>query len=365
LSSVPKHLLHVFPTFEVGGAQMRFSRLVRAHGGRYRNTVIALDHVTDMAARLAPDLPVAYRAIQFDKGKPWSNLVLFRRTIGEIDPDVLVTYNWGAIEWALANRGLSARKHVHIEDGFGPEEADGQLRRRVWGRRLALGGRQTKVVLPSRGLERIALHIWKLRGSQVRFVPNGIDCDRFAVEMSDRQSRPAPLIVGTVATLRQEKNIPRMLNAFCAVAANSPRDSMQLLIVGDGPERETLQKLAAETAFADQIVFTGASAVPQDWYRRMDVFALSSDTEQMPFSVLEAMCSGLPVVSTAVGDVRELVSAENAPQIANDEAGYRAALARLLANSELRLQLGTANQRKAREQFDERLMIERYADIFG
>jgi len=344
---------------------MRFSRLVRAHGARYRHTVIALDHVTDMAARLAPDLPVAYRPIEFDKRSIWSNLVLFRRTIGQIDPDVLVTYNWGAIEWALANRGFPGRKHVHIEDGFGPEEAGGQLRRRVWGRRLALSGRQTTIVLPSRGLEQIALRTWKLRRSRVRFVPNGIDCDRFTVEIGDRQSRPAPLIVGTVATLRPEKNIPRMIDAFSEVATNSPRGAFQLLIVGDGPEREALQKLAAASAFADQISFTGASPAPQDWYRKMDVFALSSDTEQMPFSVLEAMCSGLPVVSTAVGDVRELVSPENATQIVIDSAGYRAALAQLLASPELRLQLGGANQRKAREQFDERLMIERYAGIFG
>ncbi|HUO90425.1 MAG TPA: glycosyltransferase [Rhizomicrobium sp.] len=367
MTSKPIHLLHVFPTFAVGGSQTRFAQLARAHGARYLHTVIALDKETDMAARLSGDAAIAFRTLDFDKRRVWSNLLLFRRTIAEIAPDILVTYNWGAIEWALANRGWSARRHVHIEDGFGPDEAQIQFRRRVWGRRLALSGRGTTVVVPSKGLERVALNAWKIPPARIRFIPNGIDCDRFFVDVASRQERSAPLVVGTVATLRREKNIQRLISAFCAVAKDRPPGSLRLLIVGDGPEAATFKAFAAATPFAEWIEFAGASSEPQDWLRKMDVFALSSDTEQMPFSVIEAMASGLPLVSTRVGDVPDMLAAENASKIVRvgDDAAYGQALAGLLESAALRQSLGRANQVKARSQFDAGLMVARYAELFG
>jgi glycosyltransferase involved in cell wall biosynthesis len=350
---------------------MRFARLLHHHGPRYRHSIVALDNVIEMESRLATDAQIQFRTVNYRKGAFWTSLRIFGRTIGEIDPDVLVTYNWGAIEWALANRLGPRRKHVHIEDGFGPEEARRQLRRRVWLRRLALSGKQTTVVLPSRNLEQIALRRWKLQASRVLYIPNGIDCERFGVDIDERRGRRPPVTIGTVATLRREKNIPRLIEAFCSVAKDFPNNELSLLIVGDGPERRVIEGLIegliANSPSANQIELTGATAEPELSYRRMDVFALSSDTEQMPLSVLEAMAAGLPVVSPSVGDVPHIVSPENAPQIVagDDENAYRAAIAALLRSAELRLAIGLANQRKAREQFDERLMATRYARVFG
>lgn len=368
MNAKPIHLLHVFPSFEIGGAQMRFVRLVELHGAQYRHTVISLDNNFEMRSRLHQDTAVQYRSVNFDKGRLWSNLSLFHKTISEVGPDVLVTYNWGAIEWALTNRLRRARRHVHIEDGFGPEEAKRQLLRRVWFRRLALSGRQTTVVLPSHKLEEIALRIWKLNPLHVLLIPNGIDCERFWVDPSSRLGPPGrPLTVGTVATLRREKNIPRLIEAFCSVAKEWERGEVTLQIVGDGPERNALQALAERTEVASQIEFTGATTHPEQRYKSMDVFALSSDTEQMPFSVLEAMAAGLPIVSPSVGDVANVVSLENKPQIVQpgNEEQYRASLQALLRNADLRLKIGLANQRQAREHFDERLMAQRYGAVFG
>src|SRR5215469_10384557 len=156
-----KHLLHVFPTFAVGGSQMRFAQLVRLHAGRYRHTVIALDGNYAMAEHL-PLGHVMLGAVSHDKRNLIASLKAFRGTLTAIRPDVLVTYNWGAVEWAIVNRLGKPVRHLHIEDGFGPEEATRQLRRRAWTRRFALSGRQTSVILPSRTLEQIARNIWKL-----------------------------------------------------------------------------------------------------------------------------------------------------------------------------------------------------------
>jgi glycosyltransferase involved in cell wall biosynthesis len=98
----------------------------------------------------------------------------------------------------------------------------------------------------------------------------------------------------------------------------------------------------------------------------MDIFALSSDTEQMPLSLLEAMAAGLPVVATAVGDVAQMVSGANGPYIvpATDDA-FMAALTRLIEDRSAQREIGRANAKKARENFDEGVMAARYADIIG
>jgi len=358
VSTSPKHLLHVFPTFAVGGSQMRFAQLARLHGERYRHTVIALDGKTDMAERLS-GLPVTCEALQFDKRKPLQTWGRFRAALHTIRPDVLFTYNWGAIEWALINRLETIARHIHIEDGFGPEEASKQLKRRIWARRLALSGKNTMVVLPSRNLEKIALDIWALAPQRVRFISNGIDCLRFAVPARARSN--GRIVIGTVASLRREKNIARLIQAFAAIAAT--RD-LELLIVGDGAERQGLEQLARERNIAGQVRFAGQSNRPEDWYPRMDIFALSSDTEQMPLSVLEAMAAGLPVAATAVGDVAQMVSAENRDYVVPAQ-DFAAALARLADDAAVRRGTGLANEKRARENFDENVMAAQYAALIG
>lgn len=355
-----KHLLHVFPTFAVGGSQMRFAQLARLHGERYRHTVIALDGKYDMAARFS-GLPVTCRELPFDKRKPLETWRRFRAALHAIRPDVLLTYNWGAVEWALINRLDGIARHVHIEDGFGPEEARKQLKRRIWARRLALSGRNTTVVLPSRNLEQIALRIWALAPDRVRFISNGIDCPRFAAPPRAVTGRT---VIGTVASLRREKNIARLIQAFAKTAAERPAGTLELLIVGDGAEREGLEQLTRELNITGQVRFAGQSNRPEDWYPRMDIFALSSDTEQMPLSVLEAMAAGLPVVSTAVGDVAQMVSAENRDYVVPAQ-DFAAALAQLADDAAARCSIGSANEKKARENFDENVMAAHYAELIG
>jgi glycosyltransferase involved in cell wall biosynthesis len=358
MSRSQKHLLHVFPTFAVGGSQMRFAQLAKLHGARYRHTVIALDGKTDMAARLT-GLAVNCHDLSFDKREALKTFFRFRAALRTIRPDVLFTYNWGAIEWALINRLEGIARHIHVEDGFGSEEARTQLPRRIWTRRLALSGKNTTVILPSRNLEKIALDVWSLPSDRVRFISNGIDCARFAVPA--RNGSEGRLVIGTVASLRPEKNIGRLIRAFAEIAAGR---KAELLIVGGGAERERLEQLTRELNLAGQVCFAGQSDRPQDWYSRMDIFALSSETEQMPLSVLEAMAAGLPVVATAVGDVAQMVAAENRDYVV--PAGqFGAALARLAGDHTARRTMGIANEKKAREDFDEGEMAARYAALIG
>src|SRR6185437_14374501 len=117
-------------------------------------------------------------------------------------------------------------------------------------------------------------------------------------------------VIGTVAALRPEKNLSRLLRAFRLVRERMP---CRLLIAGDGEERASLEKQAEFLGLREQVLFTGHVQETERIYAALDLFALSSDTEQMPTTVVEAMASGLPVAAVDVGDISQMVAAENRP----------------------------------------------------
>jgi len=355
LSAAPL-LLHVFPTFATGGAQVRLASVLNHYGPRWRHAIIAMDGVTTCRERLDPALDVTFPKVSLPKGETLGNMRRCRAVLRAMAPHALVTANWGSIEWAMANVAPLAR-HVHVEDGLGPDEVAGQLSRRVWTRRLVL--RRSTVVLPSRTLERIALGTWRLPRRRVRYIPNGVDLSRFA-----RQGRHTGTIpvIGTVAALRPEKNLPRLLQAFAVVRRAMP---VKLVIVGDGVERAELEAMAASLGIAADVRFTGH--LPQPWaeYAGFDLFALSSDTEQMPLSVLEAMAATLPVAATDVGDVSMMLAPENRAYVVPRNAGaLAAAMLALLRQPDRGRLVGAANHTWVAATYNQGSMFAAWAAIF-
>jgi glycosyltransferase involved in cell wall biosynthesis len=251
--------------------------------------------------------------------------------------------------------------HVHFEDGFGPEEAEHQFPRRALTRRIVL--RNAVVIVPSRRLETIATQIWKLKQRSVHYIPNGVDCSRFShIRTEPLVPRNSMPVMGTVALLRKEKNIARMIDAFRLIRETKP---CRLVIAGDGVLRAELQAQAGTLAFAHDVVFTGYTANTERILASLDLFMLSSDTEQMPMSVIEAMAAGLPIVSTDVGDVAGMVSSANAPFIVSKDAASLARAAKqLLDNETLRRQVGAANQARAVAEFSQEKMFAAYSALF-
>jgi glycosyltransferase involved in cell wall biosynthesis len=318
-------------------------------------------------SRLAEDVDIRYVELSLDKRQTLRNLARFLKVLRGVRPDLLLTYNWGAIEWGLVNRIVPQCRHVHMESGFGIEEADSQLWRRVLLRRIALA-RAAWIVVPSRSLVDIATGVWKLRADRIAYIPNGVDCAKFGLPpqagiIEGFRKAPDELIVGTVAPLRAEKNLTRLIRAFAAVAGEF---DTRLLIVGDGPTRRDLTSLAAELGVTDKVVFAGHVEEVERVLGWFDVFALSSNTEQMPNSLLQAMAAGRPIAGVDVGDVKLMVSPENRPFASpkGDDARFRETLMRLLAEPETRAELGRRNRAHVRAHYDQARMFSAYEAVF-
>jgi glycosyltransferase involved in cell wall biosynthesis len=367
----PRHLLHVFSTFGVGGPQTRFVSLVNRLGGKYRHTVLAMDGNLAASAGLDKDVNCRFATIPVVKsaGISLANLRQARALLRRLRPDLLVTYNWGTVEWGPANWTPAFCPHLHIEDGFGPDESpDRQKFKRVAMRRILLA-RVRRIIVPSQTLVDVAARLWGFAAGRIVYVPNGIDCTRFAAPpeatfFAAHGIAPGMPIIGTVAGLRPEKNLARLIRIFAALPAAS---EVRLVIVGDGPERALLTEQAERSGARDRIVFAGAMAQPERLLGRFDVFALTSDTEQMPNSILEAMAAGLPIVAADVGDLSRMLAPENAGLVIprDDEAAFAAALLALLRDPARRRAIGDADRAHVRTHYDLDAMVARYDTLFS
>jgi glycosyltransferase involved in cell wall biosynthesis len=360
-----RRLLHLHSSFNLGGKEARAVQLMNAFGGEFTHDIVsAVSSETGAAALIAPD--VAWR-LRDDfpslAGRP--GLARLRALADAMRGyDLVLTYNWGAMDAVLAHRLFGGPPLVHHEDGFNADEAGGQKRSRIWMRRLAL--RTAKAVgVPSRNLERIARGVWRQR--RVRYMPNGVDTALYeAAPAPDAipgfTRRPGELVVGTMAGLRAVKNLPRLVRAFAA-AANGIE--ARLVIVGDGPEAAAIRAAAEAAGVGDRVVMPGFVPHPHRYAALFDVFALSSDSEQFPISLVEAMAAGLPVACTDVGDVREIVAAGNLPfVVSTDGAALAGALGTLLRDADLRKSLGQANRDRVRAEFGIDRMLARYRALY-
>ena len=361
-----KHILHCHSTFMLGGKEARAVQLMNAFED-VASHVILTAVPGALAARDAidPRIKVAFPddapSLQ---GKPslgrYRTLARYMRQF-----DLVLTYNWGSMD-AVGARRLFPKgcpPLIHHEDGFNADEADKLNWKRNLFRQLTLDAARD-VVVPSRRLESIATLRWR-RPDVIR-IPNGIDVSAYAAPPKSDAipgliKREGEVIIGTLAGLRAVKNLPRLVRAV------APIPDARLVIVGEGPEREAILAEAGDCGMANRINMPGFLPHPSRYIGLFDIFALSSDSEQFPISLVEAMAAGLPAVSTDVGDVATMVSAENRAFVVpvSDEAAFAQAIRTLANDPALRTQIGAANRALALSDYDEAAMIARYATLYG
>jgi glycosyltransferase involved in cell wall biosynthesis len=214
-----------------------------------------------------------------------------------------------------------------------------------------------------------AEHLPAALGRRVDRVPKGVDAERFrpdgpSLRSSLRLHRAR--VVLTVARLVPLKNLTLLLEAIAIVRARVP--DVHLLVVGDGPEAESLRRHASSIGVADRVTFAGyvSQADTPSWYRTADVFALSSDFDNSPNAILEAMGCALPVVTTDVGGVREFVAdgVGGAVVPPGNAAALAVALERYLTSSENAKAAGARNRTKAVADFSWRTSALRLLDVY-
>lgn len=375
MSALLPRVLHIFSTFAPAGPELRAVELMAGLGGDYSHTIVAMDDCLDAADRI--DKTVQTRTLA---GPGTKNTLSVLRWTWELlareQPDLLLTYNWGAFDAVLAARLKRFPHHIHHEDGFNIDEADGELPRRRFMRRVCLP-RVQHLIVPSTRLEQLARTSWKVPAQRLSLIPNGVDTDRFTPDSSGEAVRTelhipsTALIIGTVAGYRRVKRLDRLIRAAAALEADPEGREIHLILAGDGPERASLETLCQEhSPPGGKVHLLGFRQDLRGLYGAFDVFALTSASEQQPIALLEAMASGLPAVCTDVGDVGVTLGPNAATGLVDARApdltsSLKRALSNFLKDPSLRQSVGQQNRARVQKSYGRTAMIARYGKVYG
>lgn len=290
----------------------------------------------------------------------WRMYQLFRRE----HVDVVHTHHFNQLFYSLPGAKLLGIRVIHTEHSI---EAYKKPRLR-WALRLmstlchkvtAIGADGENTLLTRVGIPRKKLTV----------IRAAVDLSRFELERSAARQAlslsPDDRVATIVARLYPEKNHPLLLRAFRTVVDHLPQ--ARLLIVGEGTERELIERLIAELGLGEHVRVMGVRRDIPLILAASDLFILCSDREGLPIAVLEAMAASRPVVATAVGDLPQVVQHDQTGLLveAKNPDDLAQAIERVLADDALARRLGEQGRRLVEKQYSLDTMIRRHIELYG
>ena len=364
------HVVHGALSLDPGGLEKVLISLVRAGVQRgERTSVICIERPGELASECAA---AGAELISLEK-PPGRHPEFVHRSgivLNRLQPDVIHTHQIGAA-WYLGRAARLRQSPVlHTEHG-------NQFARDIdWKRRLrsrlfyrAAGRSVTRFCCVSADIARAVTRWGTISKTKVEIVSNGIEIDggtgaddRIGVR-KDLGIPPDAPVIGTVGRLAVVKRQDRILTALSELTARYPNS--HVILVGDGPERSRLEELAIALGIANRVHFTGYQSHPASFLRAMDVFALTSQSEGLPISLLEAWAARLPVVCTSVGGIPDvIVDGENGFLVPeSDKRSLIEALVKCL-DSTTASRLGARGFQTVRENYSLQSMADAYAEKY-
>lgn len=357
-------LLH---SLSVGGAEILAARIAHRLRDSVRFVFACLDDRGALAENLERDgFPV--HCLGRRPGFDWGCALRLSRLLREEKVDIVHAHQYGPFFYAMTSRLRGPRKPILFTE-HGRHQPDYPRRKRMIANRLLLS-RRDRCVAVGEAVRTALINNEGLPGGRVEVIYNGVDTGSYAAETDRAEARrlmkaePGEFVIIQVARFDYLKDHSTALRALSRVLAAVPQ--ARLVLVGDGPERERIKSQVRESGLDSQVRLLGTRGDVKRLLPGADLFLLTSTSEGIPLTVIEAMAAGLPVVATDVGGVGEVVmdGATGLLAPAKDDAALATAIGRLVNDSELRNRFGRAGQERARERFDETGMCRHYQQIY-
>ena len=359
---------HVMHTMGVGGAEVLVSNMIRRAPKDLEFCVALLDSIGPLGERLVEEGIV----VECLGRKPGVDLGLFRglkKIFMRYRPDVVHCHQY--TPWFYGGWVASRLKLPVVFTEHGRHQPDTPRIRRILFNRYLM--RHTNVVTAvSSSIRSALIKNEKLPSHRVRVLYNGVDHHRFFFDEEGRRRARAELnlqddelAIGHAGRFMPVKNQAMLLRALARLAELKPALRWRAFLAGKGPLDDDLRRLSAELDLEDRVVFLGQRSDLPELLRAFDVFALSSFIEGTSVTLLEAMASELPIVTTAVGGNPELI--EEGVQgflTPNDDSGAFAEALAKMDDAGLRSTMGKAARRNILERFTEDGMVEGFHDIY-
>lgn len=212
----------------------------------------------------------------------------------------------------------------------------------------------------------VADYLIKRRGfdkGRIHIIPNGIN-ERFTNAKPIAKPKEVPYLVGSVGSLNEVKNHQSAIRAFAKVVENNPKLDIHFQIVGEGPSRHILENLIKKEGMQERIHLAGRVDDVLDRLQHFALFISLSISESFGLAVGEAMAVGLPVVTSDISALKNLVGDTGIliPDGNPDKAA--GAMAKLLRNAALRKQLGNNAKKRIIDNFSEKIMIDKTVELY-
>lgn len=172
-------------------------------------------------------------------------------------------------------------------------------------------------------------------------------------------------VVVVVARLHKQKDLPTFLRAWAEVSKRVPQGSIRALIVGDGPDKESLTKLRSDLGLEESVSLFGNSPYAVDQLNAADLMALSSVWEGAPLVVCEAMQLGLPIVSTDVGVIAQMVGDEGGRIVkVGDHRGLASAIVEIIESPDLARKMSVRNAEVGASLYGAEPLVSQVSEIY-
>jgi len=354
---------------DVGGAEQALVALAtRLDRTRFRPTVYSLGSEPQRTeASCVPPLLAAGVEVCCLGACRWSDFPAavraLKRHFLRSPPDLVQTFLFHAnVVGRIAARRAGIRNVV-----CGIRVAERQSRWHLWVDRLTRRWVH-RYVCVSQSVAQFSVMEGGLPAERLVVIPNGVDLERYpaatAADLSAEGVPPGSRIVTFVGRLEPQKGVAWLLQSSAEWLSRVP--ACRLVLVGHGPDRSDLERIAADRGIADRVHFLGWRRDIPEILAVSDLLVLPSRWEGMPNVVLQAMASRLPVVATDVEGVRELLG-ENA---ADQTVPYGATselvdkLLRILSDRDFASRLGQENRRRCEQRYSISRMVAAYQDLW-
>ena len=346
----------VLPYFGRGGAENMVSRLA-AHLelNRVEAEVICIygepqNNILEQNV-LQHGVPIKY--IHKRKGFSLNALKKLNQELSRFKPQIVHTHLSACVycvPWILSHRAVMLHT-IHSMPSYELVRPKRMIMAMMY---------RTKKAVPvaiSHEIQKLTKEFYKCKNS-VELIYNPVDINRFASVPKMVHDKYTLVSAGRLSIA---KNQMLLLHAFEQILLDNK--NVQLFILGDGLLREELEKYVHEKKLEDYVHLEGNVDNVEQYFARADVFVLSSNYEGLPLVILEAMAAGLPIISTNVGGVKDIVTDNGILVEPNCQEALSKAIMSLADDVKLRLQMGRRSYDNV-QQFDSKQIADGYIDLY-
>lgn len=361
---------HVIHALGVGGAEVLVDQMMRRLASKYRCIVAVLDEVGEIGEQLRQDgfsVEHLHRGPGIDRACARRLNELVRRE----NVRLLHAHQYTPFFQAMLSRGLSGRTPVlftehgrHFPDlPSWKRSIVNRLLLRSCDRIAGCGGSVQQALIDNEGLPR----------DRVELVYNGVDLQELAAAPPGARAAirqefglsDDDFVAVQVARLHELKDHQTALRAIDRARQQCPH--IRLLIAGDGEQRQSIEQTIADLNLQQHVLLAGTRSDVSSLLAAADTFLLTSISEGIPLTVIEAMAAELPVVATSVGGLPEMIDdgASGFLGAAGDDAALAQHLVTLASDEDLRTSIGMAGNITAHNRFSLRKMLDTYSSMYS